>query len=222
MTLILGDENRARKPKDDFKFQDGVPLWKSAAGSMSLPPYYEPYELENPPTEIAPSDGESVVLIDGETRDPFSTDAAEDSGADLIIVSSFYRVHEYTPGLGHISDYGTIPVMWQERAQGKDARKHLSIQNRYQKKKALELYREQLEETCVTQQEIERNMEEMESALDFREDLDVIEIQAQEYVNDDLTYPYWDPFTLKEEIIEFLYESGHEVATQELQNRIKT
>jgi hypothetical protein len=106
-------------------------------------------------------------------------------------------------------------------AQGKDARKHYSIEQRNQKKKVLELYRKQLQESCVTQEEIEENMKEMESAIDFREDLDVIEIQAQDYVHEDLTYPYWDPFTLKEDIVEFLYESGYEVARETLEERLE-
>lgn len=220
LTLILGEENRDQPPDRDYKFQNSVPLWKAAAGSMALPPYYKPYELEDPPAEIAPDDGESVILIDGETRDPFTTDAAEDSNADLIIVSSFYRVHEYTSGLGHISEYGTIPVMWQEQAQGKDANKLNSVKMRNQKKKALKLYREQLEKSCVNQQEIEENMKEMEHAIDFREELDVIEINAQNYQDDELTYPYWDPFTLKDEVIEFQIEAGYSVAQKALKDHL--
>lgn len=220
MTLIIGEESHPRDPYEDFKFQNGIPLWEAAAGSMSLPPYYEPYEFTDPPEEIAPADGESIILIDGETRDPFTTDAAQESDADLIIVSSFYRVHEYTPGLGHLSDYGILPVMWQERAQGKDARKFDSIQNRKQKQKALELYREQLQESCVTQEEIEENMREMEEVLKFQENLDVVEIQAQEYREKELTYPYWDPFGLQTEVVEYQYEAGQAVANEALQNQL--
>jgi len=219
MTFIFGDHARPQQPGDDFKFQDGLEPWEAAAGSMSLPPYYRPYRLDQTPKEIEPEPGEGVVLIDGETRDPFSTDAAEDSEADLIIVSSFYRVMEYTEQLGHIDDYGILPVMWQERAQGKDARKLRSITNRRRRKEVLHEFRAFLERFCP--ENCEDAMARMEEIVDFRENVDVIEIQAQEYQHEALTYPYWDPFTLEEEVLDFLFEAGYSVAEKELEKQLK-
>lgn len=220
LTLILGDENRPRKTNEDYKFQNGLKPWQAASGSMSIPPYFRPYELQDPPEDIAHEDGASVILIDGETRDPFNTDAAEDSGADLVIVSSFYRVHEYTPSLGHISDYGIMPVMWQEGAQGKDARKHDSIVNRERRQKALQMMRDHLEECCNDQREINEKMNQFESVLNIREELDVIEIQAQDYKEEKLSYPYWDPFSLQDDVIDHLHRAGYEVATQQLEKHL--
>jgi hypothetical protein len=114
-----------------------------------------------------------------------------------------------------------LPVMWQERAQGKDARKQDSIRSRQQKKEVLRLYREQLEESCVNQSEIEENMHKMEETINFRENLDVIEIQAQEYDDPELTYPYWDPFTLKKEVVDYQYEAGYSVTNQVLEERLE-
>lgn len=219
-TLILGEHERSQNDQDDFKFQNGISPWDAAAGSMSLPPYYEPYEWTDPPEEIAPADGEEVVLIDGEIRDPFSTDAAEDSGADLIVVSSFYRVHEYSRELGHISDYGTVPVMFQERAQARDANKHNSIVGRARRKSALEEYRRELENHYDDPDEIQSKMNRMESILDVRENTEIIEIQAQDYRNEELNYPYWDPFSLNREVLEFQYEAGRSVARQALEDRL--
>lgn len=217
-TLILGGRSEPQKDEDDFKFQDGIKPWNAAAGSMSLPPYYEPFEWEDPPEEISPARDESVVLIDGEIRDPFSTDAAEDSGVDLVIVSSFYRVHEYSPELGHIHDYGTVPVMFQERAQARDANKADSIRNRHRRKSALEEYRRELESHYEDPETIESKMSRMEEILDYREGTDVIEIQAQNYFNEELNYPYWDPFSLNREVLEFQYEAGQTVARETLRD----
>jgi len=219
-TLVLGDESRPSGAGRDYKFQAGVPPWKAAAGSMSLPPYYEPYRLQNPPPEIRPPDGHSVVLIDGETRDPFSTHAAEDSGADLVIVSSYYRVHEYSSDLGHISDYGIMPVMWQQEAQGKDARKHDSIQSRRQRQQALRAFRKHLEDCCEDPDDVEEKMNHMERVLSIREDLDVIEIRAQNLRDPNLTYPYWDAFSLQPDVLDFLYEAGYRVARKQLEQSL--
>lgn len=219
LTFIFGEENRPRKPEDDFKFQDGVPIWKAVAASMSLPPFYRPYRLDTIPDEMKPEGGDSVVLVDGEMRDPFSTDAAQDSGADLIIVSSFYRVHEYTPELGHIDDYGVIPVILQMRAQGKDSQKHQSILHRNRRLEALDFVREMAEEHCSDR--VEELVESVEEALDIRDQLDVIEIQAQDYEHEELTYPYWDPFTLEESVIDFQYEAGFELTEQKLKDTLR-
>lgn len=219
-TLVLGEHEKPQNDEDDYKFQNGISPWDAAAGSMSLPPYYDPFEWKDPPPEIAPAQGEDVVLIDGETRDPFSTDAAEDSGADLVIVSSFYRVHEYTELLGHISDYGTVPVMFQEHAQARDANKFNSIQSRHRRQSALEEYRRELEKHYEDPDEVQSRMDRMESILDLREDTDVIEIQAQDYANDELNYPYWDPFSLNREVLQFQFEAGQSVARQTLSDRV--
>jgi predicted acylesterase/phospholipase RssA len=219
LTFIFGERSEPRNPEDDFKFQNGVPLWKAVAGSMSLPPFYRPYRLENPPEEMKPSGGDSVVLVDGEMRDPFSTDVAQDARADLIIVSSFYRVLEYTPELGHIDDYGIIPVILQTRAHGKDAQKHQSILHRNRRLEALELVREMAETHC--EDRAEEMVESVEKALDIRDELDVIEIQAQDYEHEELTYPYWDPFTLDEKVGDIQYDAGYELTQKKLRETIQ-
>lgn len=218
LTVIFGDESRPRT--DDYKFQAGVKPWKAAVASMCLPPYFQPYRLEDPPEAIIPPGSDDVVMIDGEARDAFSTDAAEESGADLIIVSSFYRVMEYSPELGHIDDYGILPVMLQGQAHGLDARKLNSIRSRRRRQRALRRFREYLREHHPEQ--AEKAMDEMEEILDLRENLDVIEIQAQEYQHDELTYPYWDPFTLDEDVLNFLFDAGYEVATSTLNKRLRS
>ena len=215
-TFVFGDESRPQT--SDYKFQAGVPPWKAAAASMCLPPFFQPYRLDNPPEEMMPRGGEDVVLIDGETRDAFSTDAAEDSGADLIIVSTFYRVMEFTPELGHIDDYGILPVMLQAQAQGKDARKLNSIQHRERRQQALRRFRSYLEEHNPERRD--EAMEELERVLEIRENLDVIEIKAQDYEHEELTYPYWDPFTVDEEVLNVLFDIGYDVATRTLENRL--
>ncbi|MFB6347722.1 MAG: hypothetical protein ABEK50_18555 [bacterium] len=220
MTLIFGERESRMQPEDDYKFQDGIPPWDAAVGSMSLPPYYEPYKINDPPEEVAPVDGESIVLIDGETRDPFSTDAAMDSGVDLVFVSSFYRVHEYTPDLGHISDYGTVPVMFQERAQARDANKHNSIENRKRRKDALKEYKTELRKVYDDPEIINEKMKRMEDVLGMRQDVDVVEIQAQDYLSDVLTYPYWDPFSLNRDVLEFQYDAGYSVANSALEESV--
>ncbi|MFB6357275.1 MAG: patatin-like phospholipase family protein [bacterium] len=219
LTFIFSDVNRSRKGGTDYMFQDKVPPWEAAAGSMCLPPYYKPYRLPDPPDEIKPPGGDTVVLIDGETRDPFTTDAAEDSGADLIFVSSFYRIMEYSADLGHIDDFGILPVMWQERAQSKDAKKFRSIENRESKEKALDLFRDYLQEHCPG--ECEEAIQEMETILDYRENMDVVEIQAQDYEHEELTYPYWDPFSLNEDVLKFQFDAGYEVAASQLEKHVQ-
>jgi len=75
------------------------------------------------------------------------------------------------------------------------------------------------EEHCSDR--VEELVESVEKALDIRDQLDVIEIQAQDYEHEELTYPYWDPFTLDESVIDFQYEAGFELTNKKLEKTLQ-
>lgn len=44
---------------------------------------------------------------------------------------------------------------------------------------------------------------------------------AQDFADHELTYPYWDPFGLSWDVLEFQYEAGRKVAKNALEKSIK-
>jgi len=81
-------------------YYTGIPVSQAAAASMSVPPFYSPYPIENPIT------GELDYYIDGEIRETLSTHVAEDNGCDIIISSWTHTPYHYHDEVGSLVNYG--------------------------------------------------------------------------------------------------------------------
>ena len=77
-----------------------------------------------------------VEVQDGEDRNPFTTDVAEERGADLVIVSSISAPYKYLHGFGSLSARGYSAVYQQKTAQGRDA-KHEAVRSAHRTQRAL-------------------------------------------------------------------------------------
>jgi hypothetical protein len=62
------------------------------------------------------------VVIDGEDRNPFTTDVAEEAGCDLVVVSSISAPYKYLHGLGSLVGRGYAGIHYQKVAQTRDAK----------------------------------------------------------------------------------------------------
>lgn len=81
-------------------YQTGIKVSTAAAASMSVPPFYAPYPVQNPKTK------ETNYYIDGEIRETLSTHVAEDNGCDVIISSWTHTPYHYHDEVGSLVDYG--------------------------------------------------------------------------------------------------------------------
>lgn len=100
----------------------GVPMAQAAVGSMATYPFYQPVTLERTDGRPYRLGHYTVQVQDGEDRNPFTTDVAEESGADLVIVSSISAPYKYLHGFGSLADRGYSAVYQQKTAQGRDAK----------------------------------------------------------------------------------------------------
>ncbi|HET9332654.1 MAG TPA: patatin-like phospholipase family protein [Gemmatimonadota bacterium] len=100
----------------------GVPMALAAVGSMATYPFYQPVTLEDPAGRPYRIGHYTVQVQDGEDRNPFTTDVAEESGADLVIVSSISAPYKYLHGFGSLAERGYSAVYQQKTAQGRDAK----------------------------------------------------------------------------------------------------
>lgn len=100
----------------------GVPMARAAAGSMAAYPFYAPVELEDGEGRPFRIGHYEPVVIDGEDRDPFTTDVAEESGADLVFVSSISTPYKYLHSVGSLARLGFPELHAQKATQSRDAK----------------------------------------------------------------------------------------------------
>lgn len=100
----------------------GVPMARAAIGSMASYPFYQPVTLEDAAGEPYRLGHYTVEVLDGEDRNPFTTDVAEESGADLVIVSSISAPYKYLHGFRSLSELGYSAIHQQKTAQSRDAK----------------------------------------------------------------------------------------------------
>jgi predicted acylesterase/phospholipase RssA len=100
----------------------GVPMARAAIGSMATSPFYHPVTLERPDGAAFRLGHYTVQVQDGEDRNPFTTDVAEDSGCDLVIVSSISAPYKYLHGFGSLAERGYSAMHQQKTAQSRDAK----------------------------------------------------------------------------------------------------
>ena len=100
----------------------GVTMACAAAGSMAAYPFYAPVALRSPDGSPFRLGHYPVVVIDGEDRNPFTTDVAEESGCDLVLISSISAPYKYLHGLGSLESRGYAGLHYQKVAQTRDAK----------------------------------------------------------------------------------------------------
>ncbi|MGH7587881.1 MAG: hypothetical protein ACRELU_04750, partial [Gemmatimonadota bacterium] len=105
----------------------GVPMERAAAGSMAAYPFYAPVELQDGEGSPFRVGHYAPVVIDGEDRDPFTTDVAEESGADLIFVSSISTPYKYLHSVGSLARLGFPELHAQKATQSRDAKQESVI-----------------------------------------------------------------------------------------------
>ncbi|MCB9060560.1 MAG: patatin-like phospholipase family protein [Halobacteriovoraceae bacterium] len=84
-----------------------TPVADAVAASMSVPPLYSPYPINNPVT------GHTEYYIDGEIRDTLSTHVAKDNKCDFIISSWTHTPYHYHEEIGSLVNYGLPAICLQ-------------------------------------------------------------------------------------------------------------
>lgn len=118
-------------------YYTGVSISEAAAASMSVPPFYSPFPIENPKTK------QLDYYIDGEIRETLSTHVAVDNKCDFIISSWTHTPYHFHDEIGSLVNFGlpaicvqSIYLMIQKkivaaRAQRKNAVDIINTVNEY-------------------------------------------------------------------------------------------
>lgn len=100
----------------------GVSMESAAAGSMAAYPFYAPVTLADRRGRPLRIGHYRPEVMDGEDRNPFTTDVAEESGADFVFVSSISTPYKYLHALGSLTDRGYSALHHQKSAHSRDAK----------------------------------------------------------------------------------------------------
>jgi len=117
----------------------------AAVGSMAAYPFYAPVRFVNTAGKSYRLGHYEVVVEDGEDRDPFTTDVADEAGADLVIVSSIGAPYKYLHGLGSLAVRGFGAVHHQKTAQSRDAKQEDVMRTHRRERRLYEASRSILE-----------------------------------------------------------------------------
>lgn len=120
--VVFGEKDEDRRT--DYVYRPGVPVSQAAAASMSVPPFFAPFPIERR--------GTSQFFIDGDLRDPYSTHAAEEAGADLVFVSSVYEPYRATHRRASLFEFGASSIYGQIIDHALDSMKQNAIRRRRQ------------------------------------------------------------------------------------------
>ena len=88
-------------------YYKNISVSDSVAGSMSVPPFYSPFPVDNPLT------GEVDYYIDGEIRETLSTHVALDNQCDVVISSWTHTPYHYHDEIGSLVNYGLPAICTQ-------------------------------------------------------------------------------------------------------------
>lgn len=81
-------------------YYTGIPVSQAAAASMTVPPFYSPYPINNPQTN------KIDYYIDGEIRETLSTHVAFDNNCEVVISSWTHTPYHYQDEIGSLINYG--------------------------------------------------------------------------------------------------------------------
>ncbi|MBL6988963.1 MAG: patatin-like phospholipase family protein [Bacteriovoracaceae bacterium] len=106
---VIFSKYKFPNPKNDpaVSYYMGTNVSEAVAATMSVPPIYSPYPIENPLT------GQIDYYIDGEIRDTLSTHVAIDNKCEYIISSWTHTPYHFHDEIGSLVSYGLPAILLQ-------------------------------------------------------------------------------------------------------------
>ncbi len=209
---IIFSKYRYPNPRHDNTaiYTTGTKVSQAVAASMSVPPFYAPYPIENSETNKV------EYFIDGEIRETLSTHIAVDNNADYVFSSWTHTPYHFQEEVGSLINYGVPAIAVQaiylliqkkivaDRAKRKNYSDLISTVSNYLKDNNFpEIHRKKI---CKI----------MEQKLNFRPDIKLIDIYPD---HKDFKIFFTSSFSLKKENTELMVKRGFRKTLQVL-NRL--
>lgn len=193
----------------------GVPMECAAAGSMAAYPFYAPVPLQERDGRAVRIGHYSPEVMDGEDRNPFTTDVAEEAGADLLFISSISTPYKYLHGLGSLTGRGYSAMHHQKTAHSRDAKQEDVIRSHAEHRRLYRAARAVLSECDAPREALDRLEEEFHRIVWIRNERIRItpdpDIAAENHILRQL-----DPLAFNEDAVGRAYDLGRMVAERVL------
>lgn len=200
-TVVFGE--RRTPQKHDYIYLNGVTVSQAAAASMALPPLFNPCKMN--------VGGRDAYYIDGELRDPFVTNVAQDTGADCIIVSSIYQPFQFADQMGSLEETGIAGIYLQSRDLSIDAKQRITQLNRQRARDAIRAI-DQMTSRILSEELRATLLQEVERILECPRDTLFLYISPQR----DFDLYRIHPFDLSVETRMFVIRKGYRRAVEVL------
>ncbi|MGH7550592.1 MAG: patatin-like phospholipase family protein [Gemmatimonadota bacterium] len=132
----------------------GVPMARAAAGSMAAYPFYAPVDLVTAQGRPYRLGHYTPIVIDGEDRDPFTTDVTEETGADLVFISSISTPYKFLHSMGSLAGKGFPELHAQKATQSRDAKQDSAARTHATYRRLFDGAREVLERSGCGEQAV--------------------------------------------------------------------
>ncbi|MBI4576572.1 MAG: patatin-like phospholipase family protein [Planctomycetes bacterium] len=201
-TVIFG--SRASGPIYDYIYVNGVSVADAVAASCALPPYFTPHAI--------PVEGRVNYYMDGELRDPFNANVAEEAGADLVFVSSVYQSYTFREEAGSAFRGGLWGSLAQMLDTSIDAKMRMTHVTRQRMAAAMAMAGT-LARARLPEEEARRFLQELEEVLGHHPRNTIIYI----YPENDLALYQVDPFDFSLPTRRFVADRGYRRAREVLE-----
>lgn len=188
-------------------YYTGTSVSDAAAASMSVPPFYSPYPIENPIT------GDIDYYIDGEIRETLSTHVAEDNGCDIIISSWTHTPYHYFDEVGSLVNYGlpsiaiqSIYLMIQKKIVATRAKRATAID-------IMNTVSEYLKHERFSQKHTRDILSILERKLNVKKNVKLVDIYPD---HQDYKLFFANSFSLNPNVAAYTVKSGYKKAMQVL------
>lgn len=145
---IIFSKHPLDPPADDPRclYETEIAVSDAVAASVALPPIFSPYGIRN-------KNGKIVYFFDGEIRETLSVNAAEQSGADLIISSYTHQPYHFSREVGSLTKFGIASIGIQAIYLMIERKIQSAIYMRNQKLAALEAVSEYCKQTQMDEKQ---------------------------------------------------------------------
>ena len=183
-----------------------IPVSESIAASMSVPPVYSPYPVQNRQT------GQTDYYIDGEIRETLSSHVAIDNRCDFIISSWTHTPYHYHDEIGSLINYG-LPAILLQSIYLMIQKKILASRSKIsQSREILDTVSEFMKNNNIDEGHRKQLLTILERKLDFNPNVRLIDIFPR---HEDFKFFFRNSFSLNpqstSEIVTTAYERTFEV-----------
>lgn len=181
-------------------YYTNTPVADTVAASMSVPPFYAPYPINNPITK------KQEYYIDGEIRETLSNHVAVDNKAKLVISSWTHTPYHFHDEIGSLVNYG-LPAICTQAI-------YLMIQKKIVSSRARNARSEDIINTVndyMKTNKFDNNhrvklLSILERKLDYKSDVTFIDI-CPKHENYELFFK--SPFSLNPNVMSSIVKLGH-------------